>query len=602
MPFDSQAARRAQDRFTRLFLRLPDAADPNSVLADAVGRLRGVGGLLRAGLYEVMVHADARLVEVRCGWAESDRPGQEGQKTSLWSILEGFSVAFNGAVAVGLAIDGGAEHLQFELIEGGRRVRTLIYNREAGGWARSTGRVQQWEREVFFPDEDQREALARAATDAEKEEVSRIFSFVEVKLELLLPFPGARIAADRILRALDLPSSSSSPSSTAIQLPPTTWVRIVRPPSGDAPEWVRKAWLGMALPQSLHVSKAEQQSSPTLMSKVRGFFGGGQRPGHDVDTQVALGLLEHHASEAAQWWRSRPIGPLLRFDARACEPVPPTHSARREDYGVLWADHAQWLYAQGQYGDAESFGVAALAAFEVAGQAYVSQQLKVMNNLGTVYRRLGRHEEAVLALEECASRHEAATWPGATEGLRAVMNNLATAYSFAGRAEDAGRAWERCLSMSPTPPDEETARVLDNTVSHALSTSKELGPEIRDRAERARKVWVELVGEDAPDTAISGVVLGTVELRMRHYEEARKWVVSSIATLTKHLGEKHPELCGALNVLGAVELGAGRLAEAQQALARSFEIGHSVLGEASPQVIEAAEGLRALELLKEARA
>lgn len=107
---------------------------------------------------------------------------------------------------------------------------------------------------------------------------------------------------------------------------------IVRRPRGEAPEWVRDAWIGLSLP--LVVSDRRT---------VRGFgvLTGPRRvlqiwailrrrtvevDGFVVNARVAVECLDEHRPDAAAWWRTHAPhllrnGAGLVFDAAACEPV-----------------------------------------------------------------------------------------------------------------------------------------------------------------------------------------------------------------------------------------------------------------------------------------
>ena len=108
------------------------------------------------------------------------------------------------------------------------------------------------------------------------------------------------------------------------------FVTITRRPVGEAPEWVRDAWVGVRLP----VSNSKQQSWPTF-----GVFTGphgalkqlafwllgraNQIAGFPVDANAAVDLLTLTNPAAADWWRSNAPHLLAKkrvlvFDRGAC--------------------------------------------------------------------------------------------------------------------------------------------------------------------------------------------------------------------------------------------------------------------------------------------
>lgn len=72
-------------------------------------------------------------------------------------------------------------------------------------------------------------------------------------------------------------------------------VRIISVPPGQAPGWVRKAWVGLELPL------AEEPQGGVQFGALRG------KPenlgGYHVPSEEALAILEQKNPKAAKWWR-----------------------------------------------------------------------------------------------------------------------------------------------------------------------------------------------------------------------------------------------------------------------------------------------------------
>lgn len=110
-------------------------------------------------------------------------------------------------------------------------------------------------------------------------------------------------------------------------------VRIVRRPLGEAPEWVRDAWIGLELPVLLSDPVSSRIAGVLTGSQTRlGFWfrfilGRTERMvGYLVDAHTALRLLEARNPTAAIWWRANAgwcvqPGCQFVFDLPACEPV-----------------------------------------------------------------------------------------------------------------------------------------------------------------------------------------------------------------------------------------------------------------------------------------
>ncbi len=100
-------------------------------------------------------------------------------------------------------------------------------------------------------------------------------------------------------------------------------VRIITTPQGEAPQWVREAWVGLVLPLSVSGYSA---AGLGVLSRERSFGG------YMVPTLHALRILEAKNADAAAWWYAL-YGKLdaadcLVFNDEACE-----YSA--EDLGSL---------------------------------------------------------------------------------------------------------------------------------------------------------------------------------------------------------------------------------------------------------------------------
>jgi len=111
-------------------------------------------------------------------------------------------------------------------------------------------------------------------------------------------------------------------------------IRIVRRPEGEAPEWVRDAWIGVEIPLLCPepvstfgfgvVSGPKHIVLDWLLSLI-----GRAKPvaGFVVAADAAVACLAEREPAAANWWRTeasysvRP-GARFIFDAPACERIP----------------------------------------------------------------------------------------------------------------------------------------------------------------------------------------------------------------------------------------------------------------------------------------
>ncbi len=94
-----------------------------------------------------------------------------------------------------------------------------------------------------------------------------------------------------------------------------TQIEIIDIPPGEAPDWVRKEWVGLIMPV------AENKPAKTRSMGVLG--GEVENPGgYPVETNTAIQILEEKSPKAAQWWRDNPyLSPMswLVFKKRVCK-------------------------------------------------------------------------------------------------------------------------------------------------------------------------------------------------------------------------------------------------------------------------------------------
>lgn len=108
------------------------------------------------------------------------------------------------------------------------------------------------------------------------------------------------------------------------------FIKIIKRPTGEAPEWVRDAWVGMRLP----VGEPKQRKWQTvgvltgphgILKSLWAFASGRTRRihGYIVDAKSAVDLLAVSNPAAAEWWESN-TSMLLNgrrwfvFDQEAC--------------------------------------------------------------------------------------------------------------------------------------------------------------------------------------------------------------------------------------------------------------------------------------------
>ena len=107
-------------------------------------------------------------------------------------------------------------------------------------------------------------------------------------------------------------------------------IKIVQTPVGEAPLWVREAWIGLTLPvlgEKQHMSAYGVLTAPrNWFSQVWAHLSGKsiEMTGYVVDAKFAVDTLAEQNLAAAAWWREHLPHVLDRqgtflFDADACE-------------------------------------------------------------------------------------------------------------------------------------------------------------------------------------------------------------------------------------------------------------------------------------------
>jgi hypothetical protein len=111
-------------------------------------------------------------------------------------------------------------------------------------------------------------------------------------------------------------------------------VRIIDVPPGEAPAWVRRAWVGLLLPLVPGHTGPRRMRAHGVLTGPRTWLarlwwllsgGGWEERGYAVRARLAVTLLAEHAPEAAAWWREHAghvLGPdqLFIFHTHVCRP------------------------------------------------------------------------------------------------------------------------------------------------------------------------------------------------------------------------------------------------------------------------------------------
>lgn len=92
---------------------------------------------------------------------------------------------------------------------------------------------------------------------------------------------------------------------------------IVNMPSGEAPEWIRRAWIGLKLPVE-HFVKRKQSYGGVLEHRSKAKI----LVGYVVDWEKAMICLKQKDWKARGWWVTNVSPSNLVFDRMFCVEVP----------------------------------------------------------------------------------------------------------------------------------------------------------------------------------------------------------------------------------------------------------------------------------------
>jgi len=115
------------------------------------------------------------------------------------------------------------------------------------------------------------------------------------------------------------------------------YVRIIATPLGDAPEWVRRGWVGLELPVldpepiTTQTSSVLPVTPTTSIDPVTGVFRIFNGPkivtGYLAPVDACIAILADAHPKAAEWWRLNTphllnCGKSWIFDESACQLIP----------------------------------------------------------------------------------------------------------------------------------------------------------------------------------------------------------------------------------------------------------------------------------------
>ena len=220
-------------------------------------------------------------------------------------------------------------------------------------------------------------------------------------------------------------------------------------------------------------------------------------------------------------------------------------------------------------------------------QGLLSQPLtraRLMDTIGTVYRKLGLYQESEPLSKkalEIRQAHLAAEDTGIAESLM----SLSILYERQGKYDEAEELARRSLDirMKKLPPD---SSQIAECLHHLGLINLRHGnlDKAKPQYLQALEIREKALGPNHPDVADTLRELGVLYHNQGRYDEAEPLYKRALTIRESALGLDHPDVGRTLNSLGALYFKQGRYAEAEPLYRRALAIREKTLGQVHPEV------------------
>jgi serine/threonine protein kinase/Tfp pilus assembly protein PilF len=216
---------------------------------------------------------------------------------------------------------------------------------------------------------------------------------------------------------------------------------------------------------------------------------------------------------------------------------------------------------------------------------------RMMETIGTVYRKLGLYKEAEPLLSGALKICETEL---GSQHLRVAESLLSLSYLYddQGKLNEAEEFARRSLeirekALKPDHPDVATSlleigrlHLHDGKLNEAESLFK-----------RALGIREKAYGPEHPDVAESLLSLGQVYYEQSRFDEAEAYYQRALAIRESVLGADHPDLAQTLNNLANLCYYQGKFEEAEELYRRSLRIREKTLGKVHPDVADSLDNI-----------
>jgi serine/threonine-protein kinase len=252
-------------------------------------------------------------------------------------------------------------------------------------------------------------------------------------------------------------------------------------------------------------------------------------------------------------------------------------------------------------------------------------QAELYQNLGDIYEKLGKFEQADALLQTALARHQSIYGAASPETAEALLE-LGLLRDAQGKFDDAERYVRQALAidrqkLSPTHPALARAtsalgKVLEDRGSYDASievlqeaarlqsarggTTTDLAETLSELAnshfytghyeaseslnQRVLAMDRQLYGERHPHIADDLINLGAIKYDLGHYPEAERYDRDALDITQSFYGLNHPATASALTILGRTLVSEGKSDEAAGMLQQALQIEEQVYGKIHPRV------------------
>ncbi|MEM9463559.1 MAG: serine/threonine-protein kinase [Myxococcota bacterium] len=207
-----------------------------------------------------------------------------------------------------------------------------------------------------------------------------------------------------------------------------------------------------------------------------------------------------------------------------------------------------------------------------------------LNNLGTVFDRLGEYEQAKQHYKRSLRIFQKALGPDHPK-VAISLGNLGAVFGSLGEHKQAKRHHQRALRIEEKALGPDHPHVADSLNSLG-GVFFRLGEheQAKQHFERALRIREKALGPDHPYVAYSLNNLGSVFFSQGEYEQAKLHHQRSLQMRKKALGPDHPHVATSLNSLGNVFNSQGEYEQAKQHYQRALQIWEKALDPDHPHV------------------